>query len=92
MYFTDGDGYLNFLVFASLLSSLISDSNERVTNWILTEISSENFKPFDTNLKPSMSNLASDKLTLKLNNYVLVQKSSSSLYSNLILNLYIVYE
>ena len=39
-----------------------------------------------------MSNLANGRVTLKFNNSVLVRKSSSSLYSNCILNLYIVYE
>ena len=39
-----------------------------------------------------MSNLANDRVILKFNNSVLVQKNSSSLYSNFILNLYIVHE
>ena len=39
-----------------------------------------------------MSNLANGKVSLKFNNPVLVQKKSSSLDSNLILNLYIFYE
>ena len=92
MYFTGDDGYQNFLVFASMLSSLILDSNRKVTNWILTVISSEKNKPFDTGIEPTMSNLANDRVNLKFNNSVLVQKRFSSLYSNFILNLYIVYE
>ena len=55
-----------------------------------TEISSENIKPFDTNLEPTMFNLDSGRVILNFNNSVLVQKSSSSLYSKFIL--YIVYE
>ena len=39
-----------------------------------------------------MSNLANSRVNLKFNNSVLVQKSFFSLYSNFILNLYIVYE
>ena len=92
MYFTGEDGYQNFLVFASMLSSLILDSNKKVTKWISTGILFEKIKPFDTNLKLIMSNLANGREILKFNNSVLVQKSSSSLYKNFILNLYIVYE
>ena len=39
-----------------------------------------------------MSNLVNGRVILKFNNSVLVQKSSSSLHSNFLLNLYIVYE
>ena len=39
-----------------------------------------------------MTNLVNGKVSLKFKNSVLVQKSSSSLKSNFILNLYIVYE
>ena len=38
-----------------------------------------------------MSNLANGRVILKFNNSVLVQKRSSLLYSNFILNSYIVY-
>ena len=72
------------MVFAPILNSLILDSNKNVTNWILTGISSEKIKPFDTNLDPTMTNLAIGRVTLKFNNCVLVQKSSSSLYSKFI--------
>ena len=72
------------MVFAPILNSLILDSNKNVTNWILTGISSEKIKPFDTNLDPTMTNLAIGRVTLKFDNCVLVQKSSSSLYSKFI--------
>ena len=49
-------------------------------------------KPFDTNLELRMSNLANGRVKLKFNSSVFVQKSFSSLYSNFILNLYIVYD
>ena len=39
-----------------------------------------------------MSNLANGRVNLKFSNSVLVKKSFSLLYSNFILNLYIVYE
>ena len=39
-----------------------------------------------------MSSLVNGRIILKFKNSVLVQKNSSSLYSNFILNLYIVYE
>ena len=61
MYFTGKDGYQNFLVFAPMLSSLILDSNKKVTNWIST-----GNKPFDTNLEPTISNLANGKVSLNL--------------------------
>ena len=78
--------------FAPMLSSLILDSNKKVTNWILTRISSKKIKPFDTNLELIMSNFANGRVTLKFNNLFLVQKGFSSLYSKFILNVYIVYE
>ena len=90
MYFTGGDGYQNFLVFVSMLSSLILDNNKTVTIWISTGISSEKIKPFETNLCLTMSNLANDTVNLKFNNSV--QNNSSLLYINFILNLYIVHE
>ena len=54
MYFTGNGGYQSFLVFAPPLSSLILDNNKKVTNRILTRISSEKNKPLDTNLEPTM--------------------------------------
>ena len=38
MYFTGNNGYQNFIVFAPIFSSLILDSNKKVTNWISTSI------------------------------------------------------
>ena len=49
-------------------------------------------KPFDTYLKPTMSNLAHGRVILKFYNSVLRKLSSSSLSSNFILNVHIVYE
>ena len=92
MYFTDDDGYQNFLAFPPMLISLKLDSNRNVTDWISTGIWSEKIKPFDTGLEPTMSNLTNGRVDLTFNNSVLVQKSVSLLYSNFILNLYIVYE
>ena len=36
MRFTGNSGYQYFLVFTPMLSSLILDSNKKVTNWMLT--------------------------------------------------------
>ena len=74
MYFTSNDDYQNFLAFATMLSSLILDSNRKVTDWILTGISSEKIKPFDNGLEPTMSNLANGRVNLQFNNSFLVQK------------------
>ena len=49
-------------------------------------------KPFDTVLGLTMSKLANGRVKSKFKNSALVQKSFSSLYSNFILSLYIVYE
>ena len=73
-----------------MLSSLILDNNKKVITWILTRISPEKIKPFDTNLKPVMSNLSNGRVILKFNNSVLMQKIYCLLYSNFILDLYIV--
>ena len=74
-----------------MLKSIILGSNEKVTNWVSRGISSEKIKPFDTGLETT-SNLADGSVILKFNNSVLVQKCISSLYSNFISNLSIVYE
>ena len=74
MYFTGNDGYQNFLALATMFSSLILDCNRKVTDWILTGISSEKIKPFDNGLEPTMSNLANDRVNLQFNNSFLVQK------------------
>ena len=60
------------------------------TMTISTGTSSQKIKPFDFNLEPTKSNLANGRAILKLNNSALLQKSSSPLYSNFILNLHIV--
>ena len=91
VYFAGNDSYQNFLVFAPKFSYLILDSNNKI-DWILTRISSEKIKPFDTNFEPTLSNLAKSKIILKFSNSVLVQKKFSSLDSNFNLKLYIVYE
>ena len=57
-----------------MYSSLTADNNEKVTNWILTGISSETIKAFDINLKPIMSSLANCRVILQFNNSVLVKK------------------
>ena len=75
-----------------MLSSIILDDTEKVTNWILAEIPSEKNKPFNTNLERTMSNLVNGRVISKFNNSVFVQKSSSSLDSNFVLNLCKVYE
>ena len=90
MCFRDNDGYQNFVVSASVLNSLILDSNKKVTNSISTGVSSEKIKLLDTGLETAMYNLANGRVNLKFSNFVLVQKSISSLCSNFILNLHIV--
>ena len=92
MYFSGNGGCQNFLVVVSMLSFLLLDSNEKGTSWISTRVSSEKIKQLDSNLEPTMSNLSNGRVKLKFNNTVLMQKSSSSLYNNFILNLYMIYE
>ena len=70
MYLTGNYGYQIFLVFAPVLSSLTLDNNKKVANSISTRISPEKIKPFDTNLEPTMSNLANGRVILKFNNSV----------------------
>ena len=72
MYFTGNDGYEIFFSFAAMLSLLILDSNKKDTNSISTGISFEKIKLFDTNLEPTMSNLADSRVKLKFSNSVLV--------------------
>ena len=55
-------------------------------------MSSKKIKPFDTNLEPTMSNLANGRINLKFKTSVLKLKMFSSLYSDFNLNIYIVYE
>ena len=81
MYFTSGDGYQNFSVFATMLSLLTLDGNKKDTNRKSSGISAGKFnfisnhiKSFDTNLEPAMSNLANGIVILNFNNSVVVQK------------------
>ena len=74
MYGKGNDSYQNVLVFSLMLSSLILDSNKKVITWISARISFENIKAFDTNLEPTMWNLASGRVMSKFTNSVLVQK------------------
>ena len=90
MCFTANDDYQNFLVFVQALCSLTLGSNKEVTNWPSTRISFSKVKPFNINLNDMY--LVHGKVILKFNNSVLVQKKSSSLFSNFILILYKVYE
>ena len=78
-----------FLVYAPMSSSITLDNSEKVTNLILTGISYEKNKQ---NLVLAMLSLATGRIILKFNNSVLVQKSSSSLYSSFVLNLCTGYE
>ena len=48
-----------------MLSSLMLDSNRKVTNWIWTRILSEKVKPFDSDLELRISNLANSRGYLK---------------------------
>ena len=57
----------------------------------MTRISFEKIKLFGTKLKPTMYNLANSIVILKFKYYVLEQKRFSSLYSNFISNLYLIY-
>lgn len=84
MHFTDDDGYENFLVIAPVLNWLIWDTNKNVTNWILTEISSQNIKPLEPTLVPIMSILAKDRISIKFKDL--------KFNANSIINLYMVYE
>ena len=65
MYFTGDDVYQIFLGLAPILSSLMLDSNRKVTNWIWTRILSEKVKPFDSDLELRISNLANSRGYLK---------------------------
>ena len=80
MYILGNNGYQNFLVFVPVLNSLTLDNSKKVTDWISIGVSLEKIKLFDTNLAPTMLNLANGRVSLKFNNSVLVQKNSSSLY------------
>ena len=75
MYITCNDGYQNFIVFAPMFSSLTAD-NSIATHWLSSRISSGNIKAFNTKLEPIMCKLASNRVILKFNNSVQVQKNS----------------
>ena len=75
-----------------MLNSLTLDSNKNVTNWILTGISPEKIKHLDPVLAPIMSILANGRVSIKFTDSVLMQKNSSSLYTNFVVNLYMVHE
>ena len=77
MYFTGNDVYQSFLVFTPMLSSLTLDSNKNFITWISTRILPEKNNSFDTNLEPTMFNLANGRVILKLNKSALVQKNFS---------------
>ena len=42
------------------------ESCKKVINWISTRISNQKIKLFDTNLEPTMSNLANGRIILNL--------------------------
>ena len=65
MHFTGNTGYQKFQVFAPLLNSLIFDRNKNIINGMLTGISSERIKPFDTNIEPKISSLDNVKLKIE---------------------------
>ena len=56
-----------------MFSSLILDTDKNVTNWMLTGISTDKIKPFDTNLELIMPNLANGRVILEFIKTVLVQ-------------------
>ena len=58
----------------------------------MPRISFEKIKLFGTKLKPTMYNLANSIVILKFKYYVLEQRRFSSLYTNFISNLYLIYE
>ena len=62
------------MIIVSMPCFIILDSNNKVSNWIPTRLLSEKVEPFDTNLRPNMSNLSNGKVILKFNNSVLLQK------------------
>ena len=81
MYFTGNGVYQKFIVFGLKLSSLTLGNKKSYLLNIKQSIT-QKIKLFDINLEPTMSNLANDRVILKLNKSILVQKIFSSLYSN----------
>ena len=78
MYFTVDDDYLNFTVFVLMLNLLVLYNNKQVTNWFTTGVSFKKRKPFDANLALTVTNIANDKVSLKLYNSILMQENSPS--------------
>ena len=72
LYFKGYDDYKNFLVFAPILSSLIFDSNKKVTDWISTGLLPVKIKLFDISLELIMSNLSNGRANLEFKNSALV--------------------
>ena len=72
LYFKGYDDYKNFLVFAPILSSLILDSNKKVTDWISTGLLPVKIKLFDISLELIMSNLSNGRANLEFKNSTLV--------------------
>ena len=72
LYFKGYDDYKNFLVFPPILSSLILDSNKKVTDWISTGLLPVKIKLFDISLELIMSNLSNGRANLEFKNSTLV--------------------
>ena len=72
LYFKGYDSYKDFLFFAPILSSLILDSNRKVTDWISTGLLSLKIKLFDISLELIMSNLPNGRANLEFKNSGLV--------------------
>ena len=72
LYFKGYDDYKNFLVFAPILSSLILDSNKKVTDWISTGLLPVKIKLFDISLELIMSNLSNGRANSEFKNSALV--------------------
>ena len=72
LYFKGYDDYKNLLVFAPILSSLILDSNKKVTDWISTGLLPVKIKLFDISLELIMSNLSNGRANLEFKNSALV--------------------
>ena len=63
-----------------------------MTNWILKRISPGKKNSCDPSFALITLNLGNGRVSIKCNKSVLVEQNSSSLYSNLILSLFKVYE
>ena len=58
-----------------MLSSLMLDIKKSTNNRISTIITSENIKSFDTDLEPTIFNLANGTVILKFNHSAILQKN-----------------